>query len=368
MNKILKKLSIAALTVAACVSSSITVFAADSVQTGGVNVSSSTYTLDASNKKVDIDENSFVNLVPGEIVNYIIQVDNNAMSSYVRVKIVSDAFNTKMLVGVDSDWVYTNGYYYYKKVLEKDKSVELCKYLRVPEDVSKSFTVKAVAEGIQSANFSPDWTKDDPWNGVTIESNMPFSTIYTTERGFSVTTNDALKDCLDKSVILAKSGNLLPGDTITDTLTITTKEDDNLFISVKNDKAPEEAAKYKLVIKNGETEVYNGSLFDKKLAEAIELKNVVANKPVKLDFTFVLDSSLTNKSEWKDLGVAFDIKAVAVEKTPEPTKTPERIVFTGDNGTMILMMMISGITLISGIGLICYKAKSRKKGADSNVE
>ena len=65
---------------------------------------------------------------------------------------------------IDSDlWVYSDGYYYYQKVVEKkdvDQKIPVFTKVKIPEywgnDVAdKDFTINVTAEAIQADNFTP---------------------------------------------------------------------------------------------------------------------------------------------------------------------------------------------------------------------
>ncbi len=327
-NKILKTIMI---TVAMSLSCVFPVLADDVPSTGGVGVETNTYVLDEKGNKSDINNKD--GLYPGELIGYVIEVKNTAMPAYLRTKVSvvsnTDVSITDMLKGISSDWVYTNGYYYYKKSAEPSEVVQLCSKLKVPDNnelVNGGFTIKVTSEAIQSKNFKPDFGAEDPWNGMTVEKSRKDGIMYSVEKSFAVSTDKNFDGSINKNKILKESGNVMPGDTISDSLTVTSKKHANVTLKAKySGSFPEQKELMVLKISTGNKDIYKGSLFSDTLKKGIDIGEYGKNNKGTLKFTLTMDEELVNISSWINLPVSFVIsgKVIDDEEGPKEPKDPE---------------------------------------------
>ncbi len=92
--------------------------------------------------------------------------------AYVRVILIpmwSDpSISTRDVnIKIGDDWKEKDGYYYYKKVLGSgEKTSNLIDTISIPQERGESFTLKVVAEGVQSSHMA--------WKDVWSIDNLPF--------------------------------------------------------------------------------------------------------------------------------------------------------------------------------------------------
>ncbi len=327
-----KKIISSFIGMVACLSLTVPVMAAGSnVTTGGVHISIDTSTL-KSGKRVSFTDMS--GLQPGERVDYFITVTNNALPSYVRVKIIYDANfeiddSSKILRGISDKWLKKNGYYYYEEPLSKGESVDFCNTFCTP-DINKGknsyVNINVKADCIQAKNFTPKFEEEDPWMGIAVESNVAIGDMYETERAFAISCDDNMK--LSKNKVLTVKGNVMPGDSVEDKVVITpSKTGKTTLKAVYNASYPEEAENIKLTIKNGSKSLYEGSLFSDKLKDGISLGSLTKSKDVTLNYKLTFDTKLTNKSSWKEIPVNF---VLSMEPDKDDPKNDEVIINEGD--------------------------------------
>lgn len=313
------------ITVAMSLSCVLPVFA-DTPATGGVGVETNTYILDENGNKTDMANKD--GLYPGELIGYVIEVKNTAMPAYLRTKVevVSnvDISITDMLKGISSDWVYTNGYYYYKKSVDQGAVVQLCSKLKVPDNndlVNGGFSIKVRSEAVQSKNFKPDFGDDDPWHGMTVEKGKKEGIMYSVEKSFAVNKDSKFAGSVDKKKILSQAGNLMPGDTITDSLVITSNKHAKVTLKATYGikTYPDQKDLMKLKISSGGKSIYTGSLFSDTLKNGIILGEYGVKGKDTLTFTLTMDKNLTNISSWIEIPVSFTVGGDVIdeEKGPE---------------------------------------------------
>ncbi len=296
--------------------------------TGGVSIDLKTYTSSTANG-TRYEESNFDGLLPGEVKNYYINITNQAFPAYVRVKVIyNSTFSIEnidnILGGISDDWVKTNGYYYYKKALKQNESVDLCKTFKTPDlenGMNNEINLSISADAIQEKNFSPNFDAEDPWGGQQIEATREIGEIYADERSYPINYDNNLT-VSDKAVFKIK-GNPMPGDVYNDKLTIKPSVNGTIHVkAIYNDKDfPKEANLVRLSITNDNTKYYEGSLFSNELENGFDIKDVKADTKYTLDLRLSLDAALVNVSEWTKLPVAFYI-TLTEEKVEEPKPTP----------------------------------------------
>lgn len=124
-------------------------------------------------------------VVPGSQIEEILTLNNNGLSSYVRVKLELltenadlNAVNIYDCYDYDtSKWVKCGDYLYYKEALaEPDGKVVVFNNFTIPgvldsKVTGASFKTKITAEAIQAENFTPDFSSATPWGKVVPEAS-----------------------------------------------------------------------------------------------------------------------------------------------------------------------------------------------------
>ena len=295
-----------------------------SIITSGVRIELNKYTLNASNNRVTATDIS--NLQPNEVVNYIVNVSNKKAPAYVRIRIDYDSsfpVDDSLIMDIQPNWVKRGNYYYYKQPLGTNESVDLFTKIRVPNLATSEgdyFTIIANADAVQSANFTPDFNSTNPWGGILIESTNGDGE-YTEsgdEGGFTLHFNNGLEGVFNKTDIFDDFGTVMPGDELTDSLTVVNAMYQDLRITLKSVNNPVNTdaweGKINLRIKRGNNILYDGYLFDAQIKKGINLGAFDRGTTEKIDFEITLSPDLRNNSSFSILNVEWDLNATFYTK------------------------------------------------------
>ena len=210
------------------------------------------------NPYTEVDEH----VMPGEDVPLNAVVHNLGMDCYIRSSITytigSDSYNASdYILGDYQNWTLNGDYYYYGSVVPKDDVVSLFDLIHIPEDLSmdssdERIVVHIVVEAIQAKNF------DNNWDDVVIEKAIDRSYSIDSEgKSEIIYENNAEKYIQIENGFFDNLGELLPGDSLSDKITIYNSSNNRImyYLSVdKNSLSDEEIAlldNVSLVIKNG---------------------------------------------------------------------------------------------------------------------
>lgn len=281
-------------------------------------------------------------VMPGEDVSYMPEVENLRADAYVRVRIdlemeneTSRPVTTADIFKISDGWVQKGDYFYNTKIMKKGEKQVVFQGISVPtcwvQDVEKDlpavdpgdepaqatpFTVYAHADAIQSANFTPDFTSDLPWGSVEIEEAKPDDP-NTYEAGYGVA-----KPVVEQNVLrFSKSSGLeantkdlfrnfqlyMAGNEYKDTLKIKNNASNGItvFFRTKNQNMTDLRGKMTLKIELDGKTLYEGDLFSQKLDSYKELVKLKAGKEANFTYTVKLPedsknyySVLTDDVEW----------------------------------------------------------------------
>lgn len=202
------------------------------VETGVVDIVLKEYQM-SSGKKV-IYEDPKKSLLPGDKVSKIPEITNIGVPCYVRASIsILDEYGSISvddIYGISDCWIKAkDGYWYYKEILDTSKSVDIFQGFTVPYDLpqeiyeGKTFQIRIDVDAIQSANFSPDYTKDHPWGTTKIlicKENGEYSineNVQGTESLSVLYDGNTKKLIKNKEDFFVNIPVVMPGDTYSDT-------------------------------------------------------------------------------------------------------------------------------------------------------
>lgn len=159
-----------------------TVQVKNTIETGIVEIGIDEYekTEDGSEKPYEDPKT----VIPGDDLSKIVKITNKKQSAYIRAKVEFEFEDEKLngsigienLTGIDeNNWIYKNGYFYYKEPVDSNQQIVLFQGVSIPESWDNTyanckFYIHVTAEAVQSANMEPDYEADDPWHGVQAEA------------------------------------------------------------------------------------------------------------------------------------------------------------------------------------------------------
>ena len=213
-------------------------------------------------------------VMPGDEIILIPRVNNLGIECYLRAKITytirDESFNVEDYInGNYSSWTKSGEYYYYDGVFDKETSVDLFNKVTIP-NLSNDYygsiiVVHIVVEAIQAKNFDGNWEgieiKESVDRTYDIDYDGESSIIYEDNVHRHITLDDHFFDNL---------GNLLPGDSISEEITIlnSTYDKNEYFVAIDYDNLSDEekallrSIKLKIRNSNGE-ELVSSNLEDK---------------------------------------------------------------------------------------------------------
>ena len=246
----------------------------NNVDIGNINISLEKHGLDEKGEKTDFDDAQVV--VPGQVVDELVDIFNLANDAWVRMKVTFDdsTIDGNMLddslLNLGDDWVKCGDYYYYTKPVKHGEAAEFLKSVSIPAEWTEALSEKDqkinfTADAVQEKNFTPNFKSDDPWFGTVIEqsvtdaytvpvtSNNPFSVAYEGGAAGLVKVGDDF---------FSNWGTLMPGDVVSGKVTISNKYAQSVKIYFRTDTIADDNLLQKLHLKiacDGQT-LYDGSM------------------------------------------------------------------------------------------------------------
>lgn len=321
-------------------------------------------------------------ILPGQTVDLSSSVINNGHPAWIRAKIEypmteGDALHQLPELGMtelddnlitfaNEDWTKIGSYYYLTEPVDTKEKVPFTTSVTYPTDWDNqlrdnSFGIVITAEAVQEANFTPDFTAEDPWHGVVIEAfdsdnyqpkeegNEQFSIVYKNGSEGLVHAGDDF---------FANWGDLMPGDVLTGTAQISNqmKIPVSLYFAMESSGEKEILEQLHLTIKNGESVVYDGNLTG-SIEPATLLMKYEPGSETEFSYELRVPAELNNAYALSQFQTAWTFSA-----EEHPPVEPE-IIKTGQVIPIAIAILI-GIALLSGIGYAVTRKKGGRKDED----
>ena len=243
-------------------------------------------------------------VLPGEVVPLNTKINNLGIDCYVRAKITYTLNNTQYnesnyINGDYKNWTKKDDYYYYDSVLNQSEVINLFDAIQIPNEITNessgdTLIVHILVEAVQAKNFDGNWDEVDIKEAVnrsySMDSEGKSEIIYENNADKYIDIGDGFFNNL---------GGLLPGDNITDQVTINNNSNNkiryHLSIDKKNltDEETDLLKNVNITIKNSKgEELYNG-----KLTEVNNLLLGIFNSGSNgiITFTISIPSNLDNE-------------------------------------------------------------------------
>ena len=129
----------------------------------------------------EIPYSTQTNIVPGQDISMIPQIQNVGSDCYIRVRMtIYDAesgLTAEDFQGISSDWKLIGDTFYYQKVLHEKEAIRLFDSFHLPENwdetsMSLGIIIDLSADAIQAEHFTPDFNSESPWGSITIEKTL----------------------------------------------------------------------------------------------------------------------------------------------------------------------------------------------------
>ena len=258
-------------------------------------------------------------VLPGQPVDKVVQVHNEAEEAWIRVTAEWDsqgngvAMDTSMLVLSDPEkWKRVGDYWYYLEPVPNGKYAEFIEGFRVPNfgnEVSElGFDLYITAEAVQSKNFTPNFDDDvDPWNGTLIEyceHHEPYDFGEEDDAEFAIEFRGGAEGLV--RMVDGKDGeedffrnwrNLMPGDTVTGQFRVTDKYNlpVEIFFSTESDADDELISTLTLTITDNDGNVVFNGPMSTVIDNPVSLGKFGLNSEKVYDFTVSVPTWLQNR-------------------------------------------------------------------------
>ena len=327
------------------------------ISTGAVDIKIEEYN---GNTQPFDEDGSYV--MPGDEIVLIPRVNNLGLDCYLRAKI-EYTINGETFPEIDyiegnySSWTKKDNYYYYDSIFTRDSYIDLFNKVTIPNLSSayngKKVVVHILVEAVQSKNF------DGNWDEVNIRESINRSYDIDYEGESSVIYEDSTNNHISlDSDFFNKLGNILPGDSFSEDVTLLNKSntENEYYLSIDYDNLTNEelALLQKMTLsikKNGEV-LLNGNLANKN-QYTLGVYKKGEGDIFKIEISLPKDaeneySKLFTKIKWK-----FSYKNLSDGSDSDNPKT-------GDLGInlYIIVFILSTLGLI--IDMIMWKKENKR--------
>ena len=313
-------------------------------------------------------------VLPGEKSSYIPRVTVEGRDSYVRLRFdvtMNDAAGIEItpedVYGLDDDWVSIGNCFYCRRILKPGEYSDVFQGIKIPQFVSgelSGFDVKITADAIQSDNFIPDFTSNDPWGNISIQRSNVNGNVE--KRVAAFVGNDEL-DFMDDNYIECSTDNLFEnfeamaaGDSRTDHLVLRNLSGSKRDIFFQTEDSSDVLnGQIKLRLICGDSFRYEGDLESEDLQSAVKIATLEPGEKRDFSYTLTLPASSDNQFQSLDDKVVwiFDSKQVVSENVAD-----QSAVRTGDElwVKVVIALLICTCAAILILLLLFKRRKDEK--------
>ena len=280
------------------------------------------------------------------MISKIPRITNHALPCWVRARILYtnsvkelEGLNDTNLSGFPAKWIRRGEYYYYTSILKKRESVDLFQSVHIPASWEKEHELQKLgmiiqAEAIQAANFTPDFAAMSPWGNQLIrqcihEENGTM-TCKKPQTKLTVEFNGKAHKLLAvPGDFFTNLGTAMPGDVLTDTITLSNTTDDPaelLFRTSVKGRSEEKRAMLKdvkLTVAMGNEILYRGNLESTGLEKNRSLGRFASGQTGNMKFRLEIPTEWDNRMAQKSADVTwiFTVNEKVKEVVPDTEET-----------------------------------------------
>lgn len=285
-------------------------------------------------------------VLPGAVVSKIPRITNRALPCWVRARILYtndrkelEGLDDTKLSGFSSKWIKRGEYYYYTSILKRKETVDLFQSVHIPASWKKEHELQKLgltiqAEAIQAANFTPDFSAMSPWGNQLIRQCIHEEdgamTCKKPQTKLSVEFNGKAHKLLSvPGDFFTNLGTAMPGDVLTDTITLSNTTDDPaelLFRTSVKGRSKEKRAMLKdvkLTVAMGNEILYRGNLESTGLEKNRSLGRFASGQTGNMKFRLEIPTEWDNRMAQKSADVTwiFTVNEKVKEVVPDTEET-----------------------------------------------
>ena len=257
-------------------------------------------------------------VLPGAVVSKIPKITNHALPCWVRVRMLYtndkkelEGLDNTNLSGFSSKWIQRGEYYYYTSVLKKKETIDVFQNVHIPASWQKNHELQKLgltvqAEAVQAANFTPDFSAMSPWGNQLIQQCVHEEngtmTCRKPQTKLSVEFNGKAHKLLSvPGDFFTNLGTAMPGDILTDTITVSNTTDNTaeiLFRTSTEGRNREQIAmlkEVKLSVAIGNDVLYTGTLDSTSLQKNRSLGKLAPGQKGNMKFRLEIPAEWDNR-------------------------------------------------------------------------
>lgn len=275
---------------------------------GDISIGLEEYELNADGEEIPYENDKTV--LPGQRIDKIVRITNHADSVWVRAKLEyfskdgMEGLSDEMISLASDRWVQAGGYYYYILPVEKAGSIDFIHAVSIPPGwdssaAGKQFSIIVTAEAVQKDHFTPDFHTQDPWFGTVIETciHTSYDPASAVHQDFSVVFEGGAEGLVKTGEdFFSNWGDLMPGDTMTDTVAVKNMYQQTVTIYFHTETIAEDRLleNLHLEIRDREKIIYSGALKG-AIEEKIALCRLRKGEESLLTYTLHVPAELNNQ-------------------------------------------------------------------------
>ena len=332
---------------------------------GSVKISLHQYQIDERGERVEV-HNGVVQ--PGQKVSYIPEIRNERADCYVRIHVSmemndstsEEEISVDNINAIGEDWIRIGDNFYRTQILKHGESCDAFEGIDIPsswtqQNSNGGFTIRIIADAVQSDNFTPNFESAMPWGSIRIETEKeadmtdycetvstfrtPNELTITSEGGLESTTEDLFRNF----------SYFMAGDSCEDKLLVRNRSDSDVdlyFRILSHNNGLNE--KTELIISNKSTVLYKSSNLHEQSRDWQKITHIKAGQTKKLIFSVYLPEDTEGEYAALNDDVIWQFRM----KESERMSGDRRMIRTGDETwlmkwILILLLSLAALSVIT---------------------